>query len=271
MNLRIRMKGRVMLLGEVVRHVIGPTAIYWLSISKLIGPVVQVYESTQQMRCQCADLLAAPIGSGPNMWCQERDCMQGGSRDGHPPRYLYYLLFFTSLMGQCNTCNGTYRFGAYTWCQKETACKDDAEMDIHLDTCIIFFFSLPSWADATPATYMTKTTTCRIGDSEIRSPISPDHLKYTQWRYIIWIISTSKIVSQDFWTGMTKMISIYHQGWEFPWIWRAWLHTGRKYCLWWIKINCTVLYDGKEQLTNSYMRREFNHLLRRQIYLPSCN
>ena len=26
-------------------------------------------------------------------------------------------------------------------------------MDIHLDTCIIFFFSPPSWADATPVTW----------------------------------------------------------------------------------------------------------------------
>ena len=47
MNLRIQMKGRVMLVGKVVHHVIGPAAIHQLSISKLIGPVVQVYELTQ--------------------------------------------------------------------------------------------------------------------------------------------------------------------------------------------------------------------------------
>ena len=87
MNLRIRMKGRAMLVGKVARHVIEPTAIHRLSISKLIGPVVQVYESTQRTRCRCADLLAAPIGSG--------------------------------------------------------RIRDAKKMDIHLDTCIIFFFHLP--------------------------------------------------------------------------------------------------------------------------------
>ena len=99
------MKGRAMLVGKVARHVIGPTAIHRLSISKLTGPVVQVYESTQRTRCRCADLLVAPIGSG-----RIRDA------------------------------------------KKKTACEEDAEMDIHLDICIIFFFSPPSWADATPAT-----------------------------------------------------------------------------------------------------------------------
>ena len=64
MNLRIRTKGRAMLVVKLARHVIGPSAIHRMSISKLIGPVVQVYESTQRTRCRCADLLATPIGSG---------------------------------------------------------------------------------------------------------------------------------------------------------------------------------------------------------------
>ena len=50
--------------GKVVCHVIGPTATHRLSISKLIGSVVQVYESTQRTRCRCTDFLATPIGSG---------------------------------------------------------------------------------------------------------------------------------------------------------------------------------------------------------------
>ena len=115
MNFWIWMKGRVSLVGKVVHHVIGPTAIHWLSISKLIRPVVQAYESMQRMCCRCMDLLAAPIGSG---------CIRDAKKRLHvrtmqrwtPPRYLYYPLFFTSLMGQCDTCDGTYRFGAYMWC-----------------------------------------------------------------------------------------------------------------------------------------------------------
>ena len=53
-----------MLVGKVACHVIGPVAIHQLSITTLIGPVVQVYELMQRTHCRCVDLMAALIGSG---------------------------------------------------------------------------------------------------------------------------------------------------------------------------------------------------------------
>ena len=57
--------------------------------------------------------------------------------------------------------------------KKETACEEDAEMDIHLDTCIIFFFSPPSWANATPVT-------APIGSGHIRDAKKRLHVRRMQ-------------------------------------------------------------------------------------------